>query len=65
MQVLDAIATDRLVLRPFERTDAADLFRVMGNDSAMTWDYSVRGRERIERDLEGRLQHYRAHGFGV
>jgi RimJ/RimL family protein N-acetyltransferase len=65
LRLLDAIATDRLMMRPLERGDGLGLFRVMGNDAAMTWDHSLRGEERIGRDLEGRLRHYREHGFGV
>ena len=65
MRVFDAILTERLYMRPLERTDADALFQVMGNDSAMTWDYTVRDLDRIRKDLEGRLKHYRVHGFGV
>lgn len=58
-------STSRLRLRPLRVEDTDAVYGFMGNDPAMTWDRSSRDRERVSKDLQKRLDHYREHGFGV
>lgn len=62
---MDAIETERFILRPFFSDDGPALHAIVGEDPEMTWETTAWPYERTIEFLDIRLRHFSKYGFGV